>query len=398
MFYDAAGDYRYRYTERLCEYQSIYGGYYLLYVVSVQGKDYACPSNAQEILLLEKGKVIKRIGLERQLEQPGAFCAAVACGKYLLLLPNRYPMLARYDTETGEMRYFTEGLDVFFDETTGERRFGGFCVWKEYLFLASPVNNYVSGIHVPTGKAQLMTTEAVNTCGCGALIPDGEELWLLPYDGYTITRWNPESGEMREYDCRIDGLECRHPVHGYVCDTAPFGRPAITEKYLYLPPCWGDLYLRLDKETGEVCVWEPLRDLEGNKMSCYYSPAGKSATVFGQEQGLLAERRKLFTYSDKKLYDINLCTGEWQEQSLVFQTEDLQKFAVGFERACEWNQYAACEEDAFHTLTDFLQGTLPGKAFDQERANREFAQIAANSDGSCGEKVYTFIRNRLAEM
>lgn len=398
LFYDVNGDYCYQYAGNLCEYQSVYAGYYQPYVVSVCGKDYACPGNAQEILFLEQGKISKRIALERHLEQPGVFCGAVACGKYLLLLPHRYPALVRYDTETGEIRYFTEGLDIFSDETTDKRRFGGFCVWKEYIFLASPVNNYVLGIHVPTGKTQMMTTEAENTCGCVAVIPDGEELWLLPYEGYTITRWNPETGEMREYDCVMEGLQCKHPVYGYVCDTTPFGWPAITKDTLYLPPGWGNLYLRLDKDTGEVNVWELPDGIKGESASSYYPPMGRSAILFRAEEDMPAERWKLFTYADKKLYDIDLRTGEWREQPIEFQAEDLRKLAVGFGRASEWNGYTSCEEDAFHTLTDFLQGTLPGQPFDQERAFHEFAQIAANSDGTCGEKTYTFIRNQLAKM
>jgi len=395
LFYDADDNYRYQYAGNLCEYQSIYADYYLPYVVSIQGKDYVCPGNAQEILMLEQGTVKKRIALDRHLEQPGAFCGAVACGKYLLLVPNRYPALVRYDTETGEIRYFTEELDIFSDESMGERRLGGSCVWKDYLFLASPVNHYVLGVHVPTGKTQLMTTEAENTCGCAGMISDEEELWLLPYEGYTITRWNPESGEMQEYDCRIDGLQCRHPVYGYECDTAPFSFPAVTEDALYLPPNWGNRYLRLDKKTGEVNVWEPAGGLKTKQMSGYYPPTGELVLFLGQGENNIAERWKLFTYADKKLYDLNLRTGDWKEQPLIFRTEDLRKLAVGFDRASEWNSYTSCEEDAFHTLTNFLQEKLPGKPFNPERAAREFAQIAANSDGSCGEKVYTFIRGKV---
>lgn len=397
LFYDADGSYRYRYAGNLCEYRSIYVGYYLPYVVSVQEKDYACPGNAQDILLLEQGKVKKRINLKRYLEQPGAFCAAEDCGKYLLLLPNRYPAVVCYDTVTGEIRYFTEGLDIFSDESMGERRLGGFCVWKEYLFLASPASNYVLGLHVPTGKAQLMTTEAKNVCGCAAMIPDGEKLWLLPYEGYTITRWNPESGEMREYDCSTEGLSCKHPVHGYECDTAPFSFPAVTEDALYLPPNWGNRYLRLDKKTGEVSTWEPPCEIKQERQSSYYPPAGEAAAFFRQPEEASREKWKLFTYADKKLYDIDLHTNDWKEQPIAFQAEGLQKLAAGFDRASEWHSYTSCEEDAFHTLLDFLQGSLPGKPFEPERARREFAQIAANSDGTCGEKVYDFICGKLSQ-
>ncbi len=103
----------------------------------------------------------------------------------------------------------------------------------------------------------------------------------------------------------------------------------------------------------------------------------------------------LFTFTDKRLYEINLLAGDWREQPFHFQAEDQQKLAVGFDRTSEWSMYASCEEDAFHTLADFLQGTLPGRPFDPERAGCEFAQIAANSDGTCGEKVFQFISGKL---
>lgn len=393
LYYAPEGDYQYRYSCDLCGYSG--GRYYLPWVISVQGRDYVCPYNAQEILLLEQGRVAKRIKLERHLEQTGAFCAAVGCGKYLLLLPNKYPAIVRYDTLTGEIRYFKEYVDIFSDETKGERRIGAFCVWKEYLFFSSPVNNYVAALHVPSGKTQLMNTEAEAVCGCKIMIPDGEELWLLPYEGYTITRWNPESGEVREYDCRIEGLQCRHPVSGYECNIMPFSFPAISEETLYLPPAWGNLYLCLNKETGEINVWELPREMKKEKRNGYYLPMGETAIFLrmaGDESGALWQ---LNTYADYKLYSINLRSEEWEEVPIGFLPEQLRQQEKGFEKISEWSMYAA-NENAFNTLSDFLNGTLSGCPFEEAKAKREFANIAVNSDGTCGAKTYEFIRNKLA--
>lgn len=393
LYYAPQGDYQYRYSCDLCGYSG--GRYYLPWVISVQGRDYVCPNSAQEILLLEEGKVVKHIKLERQIEQPGAFCGAVGVGKYLLLIPNRYPAIVRYDTLTGEIRYFKEHVDIFSDETKGERRTGTFCIWKEYLFFSSPVNNYVAALHVPSGRIQLMNTGAETVCGCGVMMPDGEELWLLPYEGYTITRWNPESGEVREYDCRIEGLQCRHPVNGYECDITPFSFPAILEEALYLPPAWGNLYLRLNKETGEINVWEPPREMTQKKRNGYYPPLRDTAIflkVAGDESGALWQ---LNTYADHKLYCINLRSEEWEEVPIGFLPEQLRKQEKGFEKISEWSMYAA-NENAFNTLSDFLNGTLKGSFFKEARAREEFAKIAENSDGTCGTKTYEFIRNKLA--
>lgn len=384
------GNYEYRYCCDLCEYA--YGSYYFSWVISVLGKEYVCPSSAQEIVCLKQGKIEKRVKLNRYLEQGSAFFSAAGCGKYLVLLPNKYPALVRYDTVTGEIRYLTEYLDIFVDESLGERRIGGFCVWNDYLFLMSPVNSQVVGFHVPTGKMQLMTTGAENMCGCSLAVVDKEEVWLLPYEGYTVTRWNPKTGEVREYDCCKEGVQCKNPAHGYMCDTIPFSYPAIEKNMLYIPPFWGNRYLCLNKDTGEVAAWKPSCREQIKKGNGYYPSVGETAIFLRKSEGEAGWL--LFTYADKRLYDVNLVTGECQEQTISFSIEERTKMVVGFERISEWGVYAACE-NYFNTLPDFLSGTLSGKPFEVERARREFESIAANSDGTCGEGVYTFIRDKI---
>ncbi len=394
LYYAENGDYQYRYSCDLCEYSG--GNYYLPWVVSVQGRDYVCPRNGQEILFLKEGKVAEHIKLERQIEQSGAFCGAVGYGNYLLLIPDRYPAIVRYDTLTGGIYYIKDYLDVFSDETKGVRRTGSVCVWKEYLLFASPVNNYVAALHVPFGRIKLMTTGAENVCGCSSMVSDGEDVWLLPYEGYTITRWNPETGEVWEYDCKVEGLQCRNPVCGYECDMRPFGFPAVLEDALYLPPYWGNLYLCLDKNTGEIKVWELPRELKRNTRNGYYPPEGEVAAFLQIDGDKAGIRWQLNTYADHKLYDINLRSEEWEEISIGFLSEELGQQEKGFDRISEWSMYAA-RENAFNTLSDFLNGTLSGCPYEKARAGQEFAKITANSDGTCGAKTYEFIRDKLAE-
>lgn len=392
LYYSPEGDYRYRYVCKLCEYT--YGNYYLPWVISVLGKNYVCPCSAQEILLIEQDSIVKRVKLNRCLEQRNAFCGAVGCGQYLLLLPNKYPTIVRYDTITGEVRYLSEYLEFWISEERGERRIGGFCIWKDYLFMASPVNNYVVGLHVPTAKIQLMSTGAENNCGCSYIIADGEELWLFPYEGYMVTRWNPESGEVREYDCHVAGIQCRHPIHGYICDLIPFAYPAILSEMIYLPPNWGNLYLKLDKESGEVTVWKCPCGQKTKKKNGYFPPVGEAA-AFSETVEKEKGDWRLFIHADKKLYDLNLFTGEYRERSIDFPVEECRKIAAGFGQMSEWNMYAACE-DAFHTLSDFLEENMGGTPFDVGKSRQVFEGIAVNSDGTCGRKVYEFIRKKVS--
>lgn len=131
------------------------------------GGDYICPVNAQDILVIKDGGIEKKIELEHYLEQPGAFYSAIGCRDYLFLIPNNYPAIVRYNTQSGEVRYFTEHLDIFIDSVQGEKRLGGCCAWNGYLFLASPVNNRVLAIHAETGKTQILATNAERQ-GCSS--------------------------------------------------------------------------------------------------------------------------------------------------------------------------------------------------------------------------------------
>ena len=103
----------------------------------------------------------------------------------------------------------------------------------------------------------------------------------------------------------------------------------------------------------------------------------------------------LFSIFDRKLYFINMETEEFKEIPVKFSQEELKKHEPGFHENSEWLQYA-CEENAFNTLIDFVNGTLIGDAFDKERQLRAYCEIAANSDGTCGEKTHLFTRREIS--
>lgn len=391
LYYSPNDDYNYEYFCDLCGYA--YGDYYSPWVIAVNGKAYVCPKNAQNILLIGKHGIDKRIELMHCIEQKGAFYGAISCGKYLFLIPNNYPAIVRYNTETGEIKYFHEHLDIFIGMKQGERRIGGYCVQNGYLFLASPVEQYVLAIHAETGKEQVMTTNASNMCGCLLLVSDGTDLWFLPYSGSVITRWNPESGEVQEYDNCSEGLKCKHPTLGYECMERPFSRLAISGNYVYLPPNWGNMYIRLDKRSGEMTEWIPPFEQPETAKNGYYISSGKSYFIRSQEKND-GKTYRLFSAIDRKLYELNLETNEYQEIKIDFALSDLYGNQPGFQENSDWLQYA-CQENAFNSLPDFLSENITGSDFEKARQIRSYGKNAANNDGTCGEKVYEYARNKL---
>ena len=94
---------------------------------------YICPANAQDILVIEDGKIIKRSELERFIEMPGAFNIACRIGEYLFLVPDKYPYIVRLDTRNDKVSYIMGVNEIFIREIDGEHRVGGSCTWNQYL-------------------------------------------------------------------------------------------------------------------------------------------------------------------------------------------------------------------------------------------------------------------------
>lgn len=253
LYYSPKSDYRYEYYCDLSPYA--WGDYYGR-ALEIGGNVYVCPINAQDILVVKDHKIQKRILLDHCLEKPGAFMGVYNIGNYLFLIPNQYPAIVRYDIEKDKVDYIKGYNKIFAKYIEGKWVIGGGCVWGRYLMLPSPDDNHVLAVDSETGGVQILTTGAKNLCGCIGMIPDDTDIWMLPYSGTTITRWNPETGDVREYSGVPENFVCKSVPAEYECLEYPFGSVAFYKNNVYIAPCWGNMYLCLNKDTGEIKEWK----------------------------------------------------------------------------------------------------------------------------------------------
>ncbi len=392
LYHSVNHDYQYRYCLDLSEYA---GGYYYQQVITIHGKHYVCPANAQDIVVVSDGRIEKKIQLDVHMEQVGAFYGAVSSGDHLFLLPNHYPAIVKYDTRKNEIQYFKDHLDVFTEEVQGERRTGGYCVQDGILYIASSHDNRIVTLDAVTGKEELIAVPAKHLRGSSALVSDGKELWFLPYEGTVIIRWNPLTGEVHEYDGCPKELKCVHPVQGYECMQRPFGWAAFYGDEVYLSPCWGNMYIRLNRNSGKMVRWETPFEEPDTIKNGYYNIWARSSFIRRTENGKESEWL-LFSCYDRKLYAVDFETNAYREIEIGFDLNELCAHEPGFGKDSQWLQYA-CEENALNSLEDFLSDNITGGVFDQKAQIRAFCGIAANYDGTSGEKIYEFVRNRWKE-
>lgn len=417
LYHSPGRDYQYEFYCDLSEYTS---GCYYLRAVEIDGNIYVCPQNAQDILVVSGRRIVKRVELVRRIEQSGAFCNAWRIGNYLFLIPNLYPAVVRYDVRNGRLDYLEGYNDVFVKNVQGERRIGGSCIWNGRLLLASPADNKVLVVDGTSLDVELLTAGEKggygpgSGCGAGNKDRDGRRggngtgggygtevgsgcvgmtpydggICMLPYTGATVTCWNPETGASAEYTDMPEGFQCNNRPLGFRCMELPFGLAAIYGNRIVLPPLWGNMFISIDMGTGSAQEWKPPFPVSREGRNGYFQ--SWSVGAFLGRTDTLGEGTFRFYYEvERKLYDINLGTGEFKEIGITFNQEELLGHEPGFGRCSDWLKYG-CEEKAMYSLEDFLEGVDRGRPFDRGEQMRAYGEITANSDGTCGQRIHQF--------
>ncbi len=381
LYISEAYQYNYKYFCDLSEhaYETTFS-----YVYEINGKKYVCPANGQSILIIGEKGIEKSIRLEHKTEKEQAFGLVWKYNHYLILLPIYYPAIVRYDTVTGKIRYFEENIDIFDKKDKG---IGGLCIYQDVLYIASPTDNMMYQLHIESGETQIKELPIQSRCGCCLLFEYKNEMWLLPNAGKIIVRWNPLTGETREYSDFPEGFLCIDPIHGCECDEKPFSVPEFYGDYIYLTPHYANMYLRLNMKTGEFTQWQPSFEIEEGKEYFYKSAR---STFLWHESEKVGSAFKIYSYARRKLYNIDLETNICKEIEVQFDLEELKKHESGF---CEYSNKLryVCLENSFNSLGNFLAGKIEGSQFDKERQSAAYREVIANPNGGCGKKIHDFI-------
>jgi len=393
----------YHYFCNLSDYTG--GGYYAgVCEIEANGKRFVCPANAQDILILGQNGIEGKIELEkRNGSNVGAFRSYAVYEEYLVLIPFRYPALVRYNTDSGEVRYFEENIAMTVaDNERNEKIAGGVCLFKDKLYIASPIDSRVYQFDIESGESKIMELPQNSQKGCigmcayyrgvsvGTVLEDNpESIWMTPYKGQTILNWNPETGDLKEYTGFPESFRCIHPSYKTLTDEYPVYASVYTDQEIYFVPGWGNMGLKLDLQAGKLSQWDPPISLK--ESSEYFYTAAKYS-VLNIWKGKMLAYRMLFYWPERKMYAYDLEKNECgAEIDIKFDLNELRQHEDGFNDNSQWLKYCCCE-NAFNSLKDFLDGRIKGRQFDREKQIQSYEEIAANNDGSCGQKVHAYVK------
>lgn len=372
------------------------GSRYYMAAAEIKGKIYVFPANARHLLIIESKK-IRRIDFEHLTVQGGAFYSYWYNEKYIFLFPYEYPYLIRFSIDTEEICYM-EGIGQFCVRMTeGEKRAGGIGLYGNELVFASPADNQFIFLDIDTLKARNLSSNSKCNFGTQGIVTEGDNLWLLPLNGMTLTCWNPKTGYLREYnDVPADFRSIRWPYE-FECRERPFGNMAFYREdgkdNIIISPSWGNMYLSLDRETGRMEKWNPPLPFKNRGKNGYFTAGGMGGFVITYPQRGKADCRIWYT-PERKLYDINIETKAYKEVEIAFDYDELREHEPGYMEESEWLQYCL-GENAFNSLKDLLDDNITGNPFDRERQLNAFSKINANTEGTCGRNVYHFVKGKI---
>lgn len=397
LFIDSEGNYKYKYVTALTDY--IAEGWYT-YAVEINGYIYCCGNHAQDIVVVKDNRIVKRIELKNKISRSKAFYAFHTYGECIYLIPELYDSIVKYDTVLDEVTYYDGYKEDFSKNIVGQHLLGGTCIYKNYLLMASPINNDILAFDMLLDKFLFITIEAAaddKKCGSNVLVPDESDgsVWLLPYKGTEIRRWYPESGKVQVYDNLPAEFSCAEFQNGKITELLPFGSAAVSGRYMVMSPLWGNRFLKLDKSSGEISVWEPGLKLPDKPLSCYYHNSNRAIFIAPVGEEYLQDAVwLLFSYYDRVLYKVNIDTDEISKIPIEFDIGELKQHACGFGRYTHELKYGMAE-NVFNSLSDFLDDSTIGTKFDKDAEIMAFKEIVANNDGTCGQKVHEFIVEKL---
>lgn len=398
LWFSENNDYYYKFYMDLGTGYSA-GGYYMR-AKEIDGKIYVLPRNAQHMLIIENKK-IRKVEFQH-FDIPGpAFINYNYLNdhKYLFLIPGRYPFLVRYHLGTGKIDYIEDVQSFYSQVIENEWKTGGITQYGNEMLFASPEDGRILSVELDTLERKEYSVPAMDGVGIQSIsrCGEGEELWLIPMKGKEIVRWNPRTGAEQVYGSVPENFKAVWFPFETECDEYPFGGIASfrerDRKLIIIQPNRGNMFLALDEETGETVEWEPPMGFANRGKNGYFWTGSAGGFVITTEQLGKADCR--FWYApERKLYDINVLSGEYREVKIEFDYDDLLEHEPGFYEESEWLQYCL-KENAFNSLKDLLDDKITGNPFDRERQLRNFARVNANTEGTCGQNVYSYVKGKI---
>lgn len=358
---------------------------YRLYTECVEHhrKLYFSPMQASEVVEFNiSEKKIRTIQIKNTRTQN--FNKAIKMDDSIWFIPTLNESILEFDLKNNTQIYHTKPINVIADNACEKGYYSMFasCCIGNSIYIASPTSNMIVQYEVTTKRIEKYSVGKKNS-GYWHMINDEDNIWLVPYKGHAIVRWNISTNAIDEFDQFPESFEM------YEEDKDYFLQLVNCDEFLLVFPKRANMILRIDKATGKLTEWSfGVSYCEGDrKNSGYWWPSNY----------YFAKRIGEFVYAhtayDNSLLEIDLKNNAYRTIQIRIPKE-LKK--VTYEKKFKKNRYNELDdyfyrESAVRSLTVFLELLNEGKIGFIKEEQGAFLKTMKNSDGTAGEKILEYV-------
>ncbi|NLX64570.1 MAG: hypothetical protein GX022_07350 [Clostridiaceae bacterium] len=244
------------------------------------------------------------------------FYQSFKLGRFVYFIPCTYPAIVRYDTENGEIKYYTDWVEPL------EKRLGssgkvyfyrGATINKNTIIMAARDTNAVVFFDIINEKSCIYDVGEKNRGYSGICCDEKGNLYLTPWGNDCIVKWNPISGYYKEI---------KEFPEGFVPGEYPFLNCIYANDHVWLIPQQANMALKIYTEDDTVSVAKELQpecQIVSNKSNylhvkaednIIYAFTGKSGHFIECDliSNTRTERALSISKDDKELYQ-KVCYG-----------------------------------------------------------------------------------------
>lgn len=392
LFWDCYGEYKYLGQLGKYSWGSGYGS-----IWQYGEFTYICPTLSKDILKFKQGKLLEKIIVVESDENKAFFYRGVLCGKYMCLIPNQHDAIVVYDLETGNLKNIKVNAQYFNAEVRSLRVFAPVVSHHNKLYIALVNVNKMVEFSPDTGNFRIIDVPVDGVEGFININSDGDNLWLLPLIGNKVLKANIEQASLREFIVPEE-IYSINPYMHYKDKERLFSSIVFHGNKAYCAPNWGNEFVVIDNDEGTAKIWKTPVALENHqKDKSYYSTDAPKAVWGYYPIDNNNSKRRLYSYTEAKWYYVDLSTEAFAESvdlNNMLSKNEAKKADKGFSALSTGLRYA-CNETAFNSLEKLLDGEIIGGKHDVNVQKMLYNDLAANNDGTCGEKVHAFIMDKL---
>jgi hypothetical protein len=370
------------------------GGLYS-HFVKIEDKIYFSPMNAKSIYEYDVRSGISKITALKKALEWGNFGHSILYKNHLFMIPCRYPAILSYEINTGECIYYTKCIKELlpYQHAQHEELLGWECIVGNRLLLPALQVNKIIEFDMETRDYHIYDLPGDNV-DCWRIIEAEEDsYWLIPRKTTCIRKWNQKTNTCEFYDTYPDEYSCVQNWDN--AETYRFSGAVKVNGAIWLFPCYGNMVLRLDAESGKIEeVNMGLPYAISDRKTSFYMQQNNFYNAFLYEENQIAA---LSTY-DRSLVIFDTMEGKCRLQPCRLSAEQMEMLstplAKSFGTIGQDVPYAANENHLWRNVTSFIEYVLQGD-HDKVKQKAAFAENIVNADGNCGKKVHQYIMEQI---